>query len=191
MLEMSLTTAKPCLEAEQTTIDMKSGAGYQLPCWYAAYTQPRHEKNVARHLRMRDMETYLPLQREIRRWSQRRAEVEIPLFPGYVFVRLCPKDRFRVLEHPSIVSFVSFSGRPAVLPDAEIDALKNALAQRAAEPYPYFTAGKRVRITSGPLAGLEVTVLRRKGRLRMIVSVDFLQRSIAVDLEPTDLRLAA
>lgn len=158
--------------------------------WYAACTQPRHEKTVEKFLRMRDMETYLPLHRKIHQWNGRRAEVELPLFAGYVFVRLPLNERIKVLEHPSVHKFVSFSGRPAALPDREIEALKNSLAIRSAEPYPFFVAGNRVRIGSGPLQGLEGTVLRRKGKLRMIVSVDFLQRSIAVDLEPADLRLA-
>jgi transcription antitermination factor NusG len=93
----------------------------------------------------------------------------------------------KVLEHPSVHSFVAFNGRPAPLPDEEMEALKNSLAARSARPYPFLAAGRRVRINSGPLQGLEGTVVRRKGKLRMIVSVDFLQRSIAVDLEPSDL----
>src|SRR5690242_4576889 len=161
MLSMSLTMAKLCLESQQTGLDTTAESNCQTPSWFAAYTQPRHEKNVERHLRMRAIETYLPLQREVRRWNRRRAEVEIPLFPGYVFVRLCLQDRFKALEHPSIVSFVSFGGRPASLPDAEIEALRNALSQRTAEPYPYFSVGKRVRITAGPLTGLQGTVLRK------------------------------
>jgi len=188
---MSLTMAKPCLDGSRGVPEEQLKLAGEPLCWYAAHTQPRHEKNVERHLRMREIETYLPLHREVRLWNQRRAEVTIPLFPGYVFVRLYLKDRLKALEHPSVVSFVSFSGRPATLPDTEIQALRNTLAQREAEPYPYLTPGKRVRIRSGPLAGLEGTIVRKKGRLRMIVSVDFLQRSIAVDMEPTDLRLTA
>lgn len=188
---MSLTMAKPCREHAQAGLDTGAGRDYQTPFWFAARTQPRHEKNVERHLRMREIETYLPLQREVRCWNGRRAQVEIPLFPGYVFLRLCLRDRFKALEHPSIVSFVSFGGRPATLPDMEIDALRNTLSQRAAESYPYFSAGKRVRIAAGPLAGLEGTVLRKRGKLRLIVSVDFLQRAVAIDLEPADLRLGA
>jgi transcription antitermination factor NusG len=160
--------------------------------WYAAYTQPRHEKTVDRHLRAKELETYLPLQRQVRCWNGRRAEVESPLFAGYVFVRLRLSERRKALEHPSVISFVSFAGRPAPLGDDEIDALRNAITQRKAEPYPYLSAGKRVRIVFGPLAGLEGVVLRANGKkTRMVVSVEFLQRSIAVDLEPGDLRAAA
>jgi len=185
---MSLTMAKPCsLEQEAVT----GTQPVEARRWYAAYTQPRHEKVVDCHLRGKQLETYLPLHREVRSWNGRRAEVESPLFAGYVFVRIRLSERVKALEHPSVVSFVSFGGRPAPLPDTEIAALRNALAQRKAEPFPFLAVGKRVRIVSGPLCGLEGIVLRRSGKkTRMIVSVEFLHRSIAVDLEPGDLRAA-
>jgi len=160
--------------------------------WYAACTQPRHEKTVDRHLRAKELETYLPLHREIRSWNGRRAEVESPLFQGYVFVRLRLGERRKALEHPSVISFVSFAGRPAPLPDDEIAALRNAIAKRKVEPYPYLATGKRVHIVSGPLSGLEGVVLRANGKkTRMVVSVEFLSRAIAVELEPGDLRATA
>jgi transcription antitermination factor NusG len=106
-------------------------------------------------------------------------------------VRLPSSQRLRPLEHRSVISMVGFGGCIAAIPDSEIEALQNALSKRKSEPYPYFSPGKRVRIDAGPLAGLEGTIVRKKGSLRMIVSVAFLQRSIAVDLEPADLRLAA
>jgi transcription antitermination factor NusG len=188
---MSLTMAEPCLEEKPTLPDTIAGRDVDNACWYVAYTQPRHEKTVDRHLKLRNLETYLPLYREIRNWNGRRAEVTSPLFPGYIFVKPGLVDRSKVLEHSSVVCFVNFGGRSATIADEEIDALKGSLARRHAEPFPYLAVGKRVKIQEGPLAGLRGTVLRRKGRMRMIVSVDFLQRSIAVDLEPGDLRLVA
>jgi transcription antitermination factor NusG len=185
---MSLTLAKPCPEPNPGPWLLTANSEAR---WYAACTQPRHEKTVAKFLAWRQVETYLPLHRKIQSWNGRRAEVDLPLFPGYVFVRIPMEHRIKVLETPSVRSFVNFSGKPAVLPDHEIEALKSSLAVRCAEPYPFLQAGKRVRIAHGPLQGLQGTILRRKGKLRMIVSVDFLQRSIAVDLEPADLRLAA
>lgn len=185
---MSLTLAKPCLETSPLPWQPMAQSE---PRWYAASTQPRHEKTVAKFLATKQIEAYLPLHRKVCSWNGRRAEIDLPLFPGYVFVRLPLEQRIQVLESPSVRSFVSFSGRPAALPDEEIEALKNSLAVRCAEPYPFLQTGRRVRIANGPLQGLQGTILRRKGKLRMIVSVDFLQRSIAVDLEPTDLRLAA
>lgn len=184
---MSLTMAKPC--SGEREVGNRFHLLEEAPHWYAAYTQPRHEKVVDRHLREKQIETYLPLHREVRSWKGRRAEVESPLFAGYVFVRLRLSERVMALEHPSVLSFVSFGGCPAPLPDAEITALRNLLAKRRAEPYPFLAVGKRVRIVSGSLCGLEGIVLRMNGKkTRMIVSVEFLHRSIAVDLEPGDLR---
>lgn len=181
---MSLTMAKPYPNDEGQLAQICEDSQR----WYAAYTQPRHEKAVDRQLRAKKLETYLPLHREIKSWNGRRAEVESPLFKGYVFVRLRSRERVKALEHPSVVSFVSFGGRPAHLPDEEIAALRNAVAQRNVEPCPYLTAGKRVRIVGGPLSGLEGIVVRAKGKKsRIVVSVEFLHRSVAVDLEPGDL----
>jgi transcription antitermination factor NusG len=189
---MSLTMAKLCPDLSHIgAFSRHIEAAAEVSQWYIAYTQPRHEKSVEKHLRMRDIETYLPLHREIRRWNGRSVQVELPLFTSYVFVRLPLSQRLKPLEHRSVVSMVAFGGCIAAIPDSEIGALRNALSKRKSEPYPYFSPGKRVRIHAGPLAGLEGTIVRKKGSLRMIVSVDFLQRSIAVDLEPADLRLAA
>src|SRR6201993_5125794 len=87
--------------------------------WYAAYTIPRHEKCVAQQMRERELECFLPLYKSIHRWKDRRKLVELPLFPGYVFVHLALKDRLQVLQLPSVVQFVSFNGKPAPLLDSE------------------------------------------------------------------------
>jgi transcription antitermination factor NusG len=111
----------------------------------------------------------------------------MPLFPGYVFVRMSAGARIRVLEHPSVLRFVTFNGRPAPLPHGEIERLRVALELGKAEPFPNLIPGKRVRVRSGPLAGLEGTILRRKGRMRLVICVEAIQRSIIFDLDVTDL----
>jgi transcription antitermination factor NusG len=179
---VSLTQAKPC---PIPSADFTPGAGASP--WYAAYTLPRHEKAVAEHLGFREVETYLPLYLSARRWAGRRAMVQLPLFPGYVFVRISDGERIRVLEHPSVLRLVTFGGRPASLADGEIDRLRAALELGKAEPFPFLIPGKRVRVKSGPLAGVEGTILRRKGRMRLVVSVETIQRSIIFDLDATDL----
>jgi transcription antitermination factor NusG len=185
---VSLTQAKPCPTPK---IDFTPvGLGADNPPWYAAYTVPRHERAVAQQLGLRQVETYLPLYLSPRQWADRRVLVQMPLFPGYVFVRVSLSERIRVLEHPSVLRLVTFGGRPAPLPDGEIQRLRAALELGKAEPFPFLTPGRRVRVKSGPLAGLEGMILRRKGRMRLVVSVEAIHRSIIFDLDAPDLESA-
>src|SRR5690242_8986226 len=132
------------------------------PHWYAAYTCARHEKRVAAELGMREVEHFLPLYSSVRRWKDRRVQLESPLFPGYVFVRLALRDRLRVLQIPSVVRLVGFNGQPTALPDTEMEIMRSGLSQGPrTEPHPFLTVGRQVRIVGGPFAGLE-GVLRRK-----------------------------
>src|SRR6266576_4937221 len=111
-------TAKLYWQAERENTHAAPLALITPECfWYAAYTCPRHEKAVARQLQEREIECFLPLYRAVRRWKDRRKEVDFVLFPSYVFVRLPAKYRLRLLQLPSVVRFVSFNGAPAVLPD--------------------------------------------------------------------------
>jgi len=185
---VSLTLAKPCPIPNINFTAVSFGA--EPPLWYAAYTLPRHEKAVAEQLGLRQVETYLPLYLSVRRWAERRALVQMPLFPGYVFVRTSAGDRIRVLEHPSVLRLVTFNGRPAPLPAGEIERLRAALEFGKAEPFPFLIPGKRVRVKSGPLAGVEGIILRRKGRTRLVVSVEAIHRSIIFDLDAPDLESA-
>lgn len=155
--------------------------------WYAAYVITRHEKAVAEQLVRRSVESFLPLYRTVHWWKGRRASVELPLFPSYIFVRISHQDRLRVLRVPSIVHIVSFQGAPATVPDKEIETLQTALRMRKCEPYAYLSSGKRVRINEGPLQGLEGVVVRHHNQSRIIVSVDFIRRSTSVELAPEDL----
>lgn len=157
--------------------------------WYAAYTMPRHEKQVASHLTLRAVETYLPVYRAIHNWNGRKAEVDLPLFPGYVFVRMPILHRVRVLEQPGVVRLVGCNGKAIPLPDEEIERLRSSLALCKAEPYPFLAPGQRVRIKSGPMAGLEGKILRRKGKVRLVVSVELIQRSIAFEIDADAARM--
>lgn len=156
--------------------------------WYALYTCPRHEKCVAEQIRQRRISCFLPLYRSVRRWKDRRKELELALFPGYVFVRIAPRDRLRVLQLAGAVRFVSFNGHPAPLPDGEIEALINAVASGVrAEPHPYLTVGRRVRVRYGPLARSQGILVRRKDRLRVVLSLDLLMRSVGVEVDESDI----
>src|SRR6266571_1738558 len=156
--------------------------------WYAAYTCANHEKRVAAELQARAVEHFLPLYSSARRWTDRRVRLELPLFPGYVFVRLALREKLRVLQIPSLVCLVGFNGQPAALPDEELESLRSGLAlQLRVEPHPYLVAGRRVRVKSGPLAGLEGILVRRKGKSRVVLSLDVIMRSIVADLDVVDL----
>lgn len=158
--------------------------------WVAAYTVARHEKAVARQLEERRIETFLPLYRSQQRWKDRRKEVELALFPSYVFVRILLTDRLPVLQVPGVVSIVTFNGQMAALPEQEIAALRNGLEHRlCAEPCPYLKVGKRVRVVRGPMAGAEGILSRKKDRYRFVISVDVLMRSVAVEVDASDLEL--
>lgn len=167
-------------------------ATYSNPCWYATYTCSRREKQVARLLQERSMECFLPLYKAVRRNPSGRKRMHLlPLFPGYVFVRIDFREHIRVLQVPGVVRLVSFHGQPAAMNDAEIEALRNALTLGLpAEPFPYLKAGHDVEILTGPLQGLRGRVLRKNSHFRVILSVDLLRRSIVVDVDGNDLTAA-
>ena len=155
--------------------------------WYATYVCSRHEKHVVSQLQERNVDCFLPIYRSVRRWKDRRKELELALFPGYVFVHMDLKDRLRVLQLPSVVRFVSFNGHPAPLPDSEIESLSNGLASGIrAEPHPYLKVGQRVRVRSGPMAGAQGILVRRRDRFRLILSIDLIMRSVAVEVDEAD-----
>lgn len=152
------------------------------------YTLPRHEKKVAEYLPTKKVDSFCPLYTSVRDWNGRRAQVQLPLFAGYVFVRIAMHERVRVLEHPSVLQLVAFGGKPAAIPDHEMDALRAALAVRQAHPHPFLAPGRRVRVRSGALAGLEGTIVRRKGKTRFVMSIPSIQRSIAFEIDCVDLQ---
>jgi len=172
--------------------------GMQPPRWFALYTTSRHEKRVAQHLKQRQIECYLPLYRSQRRWSDgSRVTLELPLFPGYLFIHIPRSERRRVLAVPGALAVVGGTGgEPAAVPDGTIDALRTGLGLRPAQPHPLVTSGERVRIRSGALAGLEGVVVRSKNGLRVVMTLEHIQQSYAVevgldDLEPVTPRAPA
>lgn len=156
--------------------------------WYAAYTRSRHEKAVAEQLQGKGIETYLPLYRTVRYWKNGNHWVQLPLFPGYAFVRFSLADRLPVLKVPGVVCLVGFNGMPAALEDGEVEGLRQAMAAGiGAEPHPYLSEGRRVRITAGPLAGREGVLVRRQGMARVVLSIELIQRSVLVDVASEEL----
>lgn len=152
--------------------------------WYAAYTRSRHEKSVYEQLAKKNVETFLPIYKTVHRWKNGDHSVELPLFPSYTFVRIALRDQLQVLKVGGVVGLVCMDRKPCPLDDGEIEKLRHALASEIrAMPHPYLTAGRRVRITAGPLSGVEGILLRRKGMLRMVISIDLIQRSVIADVQ--------
>jgi transcription antitermination factor NusG len=163
-------------------------SGTRVPHWYALYTNPRHEKVVAQQLKERCVENFLPLYRSWHRWKDRRKQVDLALFPGYVFVRIEEQNKLHVLRIPGAVNLVSFNGKLAALPEPEIEALRNALENEIfAEPCPYLRVGRKVRVVRGPMAGAEGILSRKKDKYRVVISVEVLMRSVALEIDGCNL----
>ena len=159
---------------------MLSGAALD---WYAIRVRPRFEKLVASALHGKGYEEFLPLYRKRNRWSDRMKEVDLPLFPGYVFCRADWMGKPRLVSTPGVVGVLSFANRPATISEEEIGAIKLVLRSGVSmEPWPYLREGQRVRIERGSLTGLEGIVVRTKTDFRIVLSVDALCRSVAVEV---------
>lgn len=156
--------------------------------WYAAYTRAHHEKRVAQQLEQRAIEVFLPLYDSVRRWKDRRVRLQLPLFPGYVFVRMLLRSRLQVLEIPGVASLVGFGGHPTPVPAEDIDTIRACLAgDQAVQPHRYVQRGQRVRVLNGPLTGFTGIVVRQRNRTRFVISFELLQRSVAVEIDAADL----
>jgi transcription antitermination factor NusG len=165
--------------------------------WWALYTSHRHEKAVARMLQAKEFEVFLPLYQSLRRWTDRDKTLSLPLFPGYVFVRGGLNRRLEVVTTPGVQMILFYGERVAIIPEVEIHAIQNMLEEPYhAEPHPYLKCGDRVRVKRGSLEGIEGILVRKKNLYRLVLSVDLLARSVAVeidaaDLEPIDSRAGA
>jgi transcription antitermination factor NusG len=157
------------------------------PRWFALYTTPRHEKHVAEMLVQRGIDAFLPLYRTTRRWKKSVPVVlELPLFPTYVFVRIARQARGSVLCIPGVLSIVGSGREPWSLPDLEIDALRSGLLERKIEPHPYLNVGERVQIKAGVMTGVQGILVRKKNDLRVVLSLDAIMRSVAVEVDADD-----
>lgn len=158
-----------------------------LAHWYALQTYPRHEKRVHEDLGLRAIECFLPLYETVHRWKNGcRVRVELPLFPGYIFVRIDPRQRFKALNLPGAVSMVGSRSGPWAVPDEEIASLRAGLQAHKFEPHPYLAVGQKVRIKSGPLADLTGFLVRQSGGLRVVLSMDLIRQSAAVEVDVDD-----
>lgn len=156
--------------------------------WYAVYTYANHERRVADQFAGRNIEHFLPQYESVRRWKDRKVRLQLPLFPGYLFVHTAPQDRLRVLQVPGVVRLVGFNGSPTPMPHEDIQRIREFLGQGwRAEPHPYLQTGRKARVVRGPLVGMEGIIVRRKNLSRLVLSFDLIQRSMAIEMDETDL----
>lgn len=153
--------------------------------WCALYTRHQHEGTVAKILSTKGVEVFLPTYRTVRRWKDRNKQLVLPLFPGYVFCTYESERRIQILSTPGVHTIVmNGQNSPAEIPGDEIMAIRRAVeSPLRVEPHPYLKGGDIVRIKTGPLEGLEGTVARSKDAFRVVLSVEMLGKSAAVDID--------
>jgi transcription termination/antitermination protein NusG len=160
-----------------------TGASAAIARWFAVYTAPRHEKAVARQLETREIQSFLPLYRSMRRWKNGcRVQVDQPLFPNYLFICVERRECVRVLQVPGVLSIVGSGREPVPLPSSEIESLRSGIHLHKFEPHPYLAVGEKVRITSGALAGMAGVLLRRKNQFRVVLTLELIMQSVAVEI---------
>lgn len=155
-----------------------------LKNWYALYTLPKKEKFIKRILDDKNVETFLPTHKVVRQWSDRRKEVELPLFFNYLFVKIRKCDKCRVLDVPGVVNIVGNKMESYVVPDNEIDGIKNILHYKDLEVKPGgYMPGDELIILSGPFAGLKGVVTKSSGMSRVAVFISCINRSVILTMD--------
>lgn len=167
--------------------DFATAEACSLPEWFAVYVMSRHEKRIAEHLKIRQIEHFLPLYEARRKWKDgSKVILQLPLFPNYLFVRTLRNQRGRALEVPGVLSAVG-KRESSVIPETYIDSLQKAVTFGKVEPHPYLGTGSMVRVGAGPMAGLQGIVVRQKSGCRVVLSLDLIMRSVAVEVDIADL----
>ena len=152
--------------------------------WYALSTKSRHEKVVDEGLRQKGIETFLPLRRITRHWSDRVKLIEEPMFGGYLFVRTALKNRLEVLQTRGSVRFVGFDSAPLPIRERELEAIQRFIREEiSVDPYPYLIEGNRVYVRSGPFKGIEGFIVRKNKQSRLVISLDCLFQSVSVEID--------
>ena len=169
------------------------GSAQEESSWYAVHTVARHEKRVAAQFQEKRVCTFLPLLRQIHRWSDRRRVVELPMFSCYAFVRIVQtvEERLKVLRTPGVLGFVGNERQGTPIPEEQIESLRKAISEKVpCLPHPFISAGKRVRVRGGSLDGVEGILLVQGRDQKLVLSVELLQRSICIRVEGYDIELA-
>lgn len=154
------------------------------PAWFAVHTRSRHEQAVKRQLDTKGIEGFLPAYKRVSQWKDRRKTVEMPLFPGYLFVRIPAMNRLEVLRAFGVVNMVGDGCAPLPIPEVQIQNIRRLLETGLKyDPHPYLQIGRRVRIANGPLSGVEGILTRKKSLSRLVVSVDLIERAVSIEID--------
>ena len=157
------------------------------PAWWVLYTRHQHEKTVAESLSVHGFEVFLPLYESTRRWKDRTKILSLPLFPCYVFVRGGCNRMLEVVTTPGVHMILHRGERVATIPETELDAIRRTIeGHLAVEPHPFLKCGERVRVIRGSLEGVEGVLIRKKGSFRLVLSVEMLAQSAAVEIDVMD-----
>jgi transcription antitermination factor NusG len=170
-------------EPKSESMNLNQGGEARLP-WFALQVRARQETGVGEQLKGQGYERFLPFYKLRKRWSDRIKEIDAPLFPGYLFCRFNPHDRLPILKTPGVIQIVGFNNVPAEVDEDEILSIQRlVLSGVQHQPCPFLAVGDRVRISAGPLLGLEGLLTDIKGSHRLVLSVSLLQRSVAVEID--------
>jgi transcription antitermination factor NusG len=151
--------------------------------WFVLFVRANQEKKTAQRLASYDVEHFLPCYRSLRQWKDRRVFLDMPLFPGYIFVRLPYLERMKVLTLPNVVGLVGNKNSPSLVSAEEIDSIRRGIEFGKAAPHPLLIAGQRVVIISGALSGIQGILLRAQNSTRVVVAIEPIARSFAVEVD--------
>ena len=157
--------------------------------WYAVWTRSRHEQVVRTQLDEKQVAAFLPTMTRWSRWKDRKKQIDVPLFPGYVFARFDPGERLAVLKCSGVVSIVSFNGEPAPVPDHEIESIRTLVASTLPyDPCPTIKTGTLVEVSHGPLKGVVGRLTRKGSQARLVLSVDLIGQAVSVQVDAADVK---
>ena len=158
--------------------------------WYAIWTRSRHEQAVREQLEQRHIEAFLPTIPRWSRWKDRKKKIDWPLFPGYCFARFDPNESLPVLKCTGVVNIVSFDGKPAAIPDFELDSIRVLVGSELQfDPCPLIHEGMMVEVVHGPLKGVKGRLMRKDAqRARLVLSVDLIGQAVSVEVDASDVK---
>jgi len=159
------------------------------PQWFAIWTRSRHEQVVREEIERRQLEAFLPTVIKWSRWKDRKKKIDWPLFPGYCFARFKPQESLGILKCTGVVNIVSFEGRPASIPEHEIDGIRRLVeSDLQYDPCPMIQEGMMVEVTHGPLKGVVGRLLRKGTHARLVLSVELIGQAVSVEVDAADVK---